>query len=69
MSWPVFGTGPLPTGTSEPSPRGKRGLMASLWHGTPAHRHLRAIPAWQSVIQTGFWNGNPAHKYLSGILA
>ena len=45
--WPVFGTAPLPTGTSVPSPRGEGGLLAGLRHGSHDHRYLSAISAWR----------------------
>ena len=67
--WTVFYTGPLPTGTSEPSPRDKGGLPDGLRHRAPANRHLSAIPAWQRGLPAALRHGNPTHRYLSGILA
>ncbi|MCI6525922.1 MAG: hypothetical protein SPF15_02755 [Candidatus Cryptobacteroides sp.] len=45
MSWRVFGTATMTTGTPEPSPRGEGDLLTGLRHGDPAHKYLRAIPA------------------------
>ena len=69
MLWPVFGTATLPTSTSEASPRDKGGLLTGLRHGIPAHRHLRAIPAWRRGLLTGLRHGDHAHKYLRAIPA
>ncbi|MDY5317100.1 MAG: hypothetical protein SPH10_01265 [Candidatus Cryptobacteroides sp.] len=42
--------------------------MAGLWHGDLAHKYLRAILAWRSILLTGLWHSHPVHRYLSGIL-
>ena len=51
------------------SPRGEGGLLTGLWHGDPAYRYLRDIPAWRRGLLTGLWHSDPAHRYLRGIPA
>ena len=64
-----FGTAPLPTDVSGASRRGEGGLLTGPRHGSPAHKYLSGILAWQSGLMTGLRHGSPAHRYLRGIPA
>ena len=47
----------------------RRGLLAGLRHGSPAHRYLSAISAWRRGLPAALWHGDHAHKYSRGIPA
>ena len=55
-------------------------LLTGFWHGDLAHRHLRAILAWQDCLEpvsnrslvyapAGLRHGHPTYRYLKGIYA
>ena len=49
--------------------RSMNSALGPLRHGDPAHRYLRGIPAWLSVLLTGLWHCIPAHKCSRAIPA
>ena len=75
-----FGTATQPIGASEPSPRGKGGLLTVLRHGDPTHRYPRDIHAWQTGTEPmpnrsmngamgTLRHGDLAHRYFRAIRA
>ena len=69
MSWPVFGTATLPTGTSEPSPRGEVFFWPVLSTATLPTSTSEPSPRDKGGLLTGLRRRHPAYRCLSGILA
>ena len=44
----------------------RRGLLAGLRHGSPAHRYLRAISAWRRGHLSTLWHGDPQQNHFWG---
>ena len=67
--WSVFGTGTLPTGTSETSPRGEGVIYRVFGTGTlPAGASVASSHGKEGLL-AGLRHGGPTHRYLSDILA
>ena len=44
----------------------RRGLLAGLSHGSPAHRYLSAISAWRRGHLSTLWHGDPQQNHFWG---
>ena len=44
----------------------RRGLLAGLRHGSPAHRYLSAISAWRRGHLSTLWHGDPQQNHFWG---
>ena len=67
--WPVFGTAPMPTGTSVASSRGEGVFWTVFGTATMPTSTPVASSRGEGGLLTGLRHGHPTHRYLSAISA